>query len=525
MKRYRLLAAFLALITLLGLTLSACGQTEEPPSVPATEEATEEPATEEATEEAEPTPEPPEELEEVTLKIMLPGDRPGPMDEIVAEAERRMAEEGLNIKLDVVFVPWGADLQNISVSLAAGEAIDLAFDAPWLNIEQNISQGFYLELEDLLQEYGPRVLDTRPEMMWEANKFNGKIYGIPLGFSHWQGRSWLIRKDLREEMGFPDLMDESLEPASFEEFEEFLYAAKGAYPDMIPLSGGVEHLIYSDFDTSLRGVSAPDFEPLYRKGNDGKVYNMFDTPDPLVMDYIYKWAQWQKDGLLPQEAPTGDEYKIEYGKVIVAATNDFGVNAQVRAEVESLGGEVEWITFMEPDKKRIVNFQQWNFICVPYTSEHPERAIMFLNWAHKKENYDLLAYGIEGKHWEPVGEDEYRPLEEKYRFYPYAWIWNPELERLNADAAEFANDWNRWSMDADNFEADVLIGWNPDNEPVVNEVAQLNALRDQYWAPLLDGLVEDVDAWWEEYEQEAAPYARTVQEEYNRQIEEFLANK
>jgi putative aldouronate transport system substrate-binding protein len=124
-----------------------------------------------------------------------------------------------------------------------------------------------------------------------------------------------------------------------------------------------------------------------------------------------------------------------------------------------------------------------------------------------------------------VGEDEYRPLEEKYRFYPYAWIWNPELERLNADAAEFANDWNRWSMDADNFEADVLIGWNPDNEPVVNEVAQLNALRDQYWAPLLDGLVEDVDAWWEEYEQEAAPYARTVQEEYNRQIEEFLANK
>jgi putative aldouronate transport system substrate-binding protein len=512
-KAYRWLAALLMLVTL----LSACGQA-------ATPEMTEPDAGQDDTSaETEPTAEP--ELDEVTLKIMLPGDRPAPMDEIIAEAEKRMAEEGLNIKLDVVFVPWGADLQNITVSLAAGEEIDLAFDAPWLNLEQNISQGYYIELDDLLAEYGPRILDNRPDGMWEANKFSGKIYGIPLGFSHYQGRSWLIRKDLREEMGFEDLMPNSMEPASFEKFEEFLYAAAEAYPDMIALNGGVGHMLYADFETSLRGVSAPDFEILYRKGNDGKVYNMFDTPDPLVMDYIDKWAQWRQDELLPREAATGDEYKIEYGKVIAAATNDFGVNAQVRADVESLGGEVEWITFFPPDKKRIVNFQQWNFICVPYTSQNPERALMFLNWAHQKENYDLLAYGIEGKHWEAVGETEYRPLDEPYRFYPYAWIWNPELERLNADAAEFANDWNRWSMDASNFEADVLIGWNPNNEPVVNEVAQLNALRDQYWTPLQTGLVDDVDAWWEEYKQEALPYARAVQEEYNRQIEEFLANQ
>jgi putative aldouronate transport system substrate-binding protein len=461
-------------------------------------------------------------LDEVTLKIMLPGDRPKQMEGIIAIAEAKMAAKGINAKLDVVFVPWGADLNNISVAMAAGEEIDLAFDAPWLNIEQNIAQGFYLELDDMLAEYGPNVLRARPNLMWEANKFEDKIMGIPLGFSHWQGRSWLVRKDLREGMDFPDLMDEPLVPASWDQFVEFLYAAKEAYPDMIPMAAGWPHLVYADFDTSLRGVSAPDFRALYRKGNDGIVYTLFDDPDPLITGYINQWAQFREDGIIPQEAATGTEYDIDFGKVVSESTNDFGINTQVASGVESLGGEAEWITFMEPDKKRIVNFQQWNFICVPYTSPNPERAVMFLNWGHEKENYDLLAYGIEGQNWEAVGENEYRPLEDQYRWYPYAWVWNPTHERLNADAAEFANDWNRWSMDADNFEGDILIGWNPDDEPVLNEVSQLQALHDQYFTPLGSGLVDDVEAWWAEYEGEAAELARAVAAEYNRQIDEFL---
>jgi putative aldouronate transport system substrate-binding protein len=462
-------------------------------------------------------------LPEVTLKIMLPGDRPKQMEGIIAIAEAKMAAKGINAKLDVTFVPWGADLQNISVAMAAGEEIDLAFDAPWLNIEQNIAQGFYVELDDILAEYGPNVLNARPNLMWEANKFKDKIFGIPLGFSHYQGRSWLIRKDMREEMGFPDLMDEPLVAADWDQFVEFLYATKDAFPDMIPMSGNWTHQLFADFDTSLRGVSAPDFRALYRKGNDGVVYNLFDDPDPLVMGYIDQWAQFRKDGIIPQEAATGSEYKIEFGKVASASVNDFGISSQVAADVESLGGETEWITFMPADKKRIVNFQQWNFICVPYTSPNPERAIMFLNWAHEKENYDLLAYGIEGQNWEAVGETEYTPsAEDPYRWYPYAWVWNPTHERLNADAAEFANDWNRWSMDADNFEGDVLIGWNPNDEPVLNEVSQLEALHSQYYGPLNSGLVDDVEAWWAEYEREAADLMRTVADEYNSQIDEFL---
>ena len=69
-------------------------------------------------------------LEEVTLKIMIPGDRPSDMDLVIAEAEKRM-KDTINVKLDVVFVPWSDLAQKTQVTLASGENIDLIFDAPW----------------------------------------------------------------------------------------------------------------------------------------------------------------------------------------------------------------------------------------------------------------------------------------------------------------------------------------------------------------------------------------------------------
>lgn len=64
-----------------------------------------------------------EQLEPVTLKIILPGDRPADMNMVIAEAEKRM-EGTLNVKLDVVFYPFSDMKQKMETALAAGEEID-----------------------------------------------------------------------------------------------------------------------------------------------------------------------------------------------------------------------------------------------------------------------------------------------------------------------------------------------------------------------------------------------------------------
>lgn len=459
----------------------------------------------------------------VTLKIVLPGDRPAQMDEIIAEAESRMEADDLNIKLDVVFIPW-SDLGNISVQIAAGEPIDLAFDAPWLTMEQNISQEFYIKLDDLLVEYGQNILNTRPQAMWDHNKYGDGIYVIPMRGAGGGGKCFLVRKDIREELGFDPI-------ETMEDLEAFLYAVKEAYPDMVPMGPGPDgpaiHFMFGEHDPHIRQAGDGLDYTLYFLGNDGVVHNMFDEPAEVWFEHAERVAQWRKDGLLPQEmVPTGDTtYSIEAGNIAVSPSNDFGWQSQVEAGVNELGGELEWFTFYSRDVKPVGSFLAWNFLGVPYSAKHPVEAIQFLNWAHEKENHDLLAYGIEGENWTAVGDDEYLPNPDNaYRWFPYAWVWNPTLERMDASMPEGANDWNRWTGDPANIELDILASFKLDSEPVLNEISQLNALADQYFMSLSYGVVDDVDAWWAEYESQAAGLARTIQEEYQNQIDEYLAS-
>src|SRR4051812_35735852 len=89
----------LILVTLMASLLSACGgDSKEPKSSAASSSAEPSSSASETT----------QKLDPVTLKIMIPGDRPANMDAIIAEAEKRMADTQ-NVKLDVTFVPW-ADL-------------------------------------------------------------------------------------------------------------------------------------------------------------------------------------------------------------------------------------------------------------------------------------------------------------------------------------------------------------------------------------------------------------------------------
>ncbi len=465
--------------------------------------------------------------EEVTIRIMLPGDRPDQMDQIIAEAEARMAAEGMNTKLDIQFIPWGADLQSKpTLALAAGEEVDLVFDAPWNTLLQNTAQEFYIQLDgpdtNLLETYGPNILAARPEAMWEANKINGRVMAIPLGTVQYQGRKWMYRSDIKEEVGFGDIV-------TFEDFEAFLYAAKEGRPDMIPCSAaGVTHALYHDFDTSLRGVTNPDIRMIYRRGNDTVIRSMFDDLDPTFWGHVMRGAQWQADGLVPSELDPGDIYRTIGGRTVAEPQNGFGVTPADAAAIADIGGELGWVTFFDQSKKRVTNFLQFNFIALAHSSPNPERALAFLNWANQQENYDLLAYGIQGEHWEPVGEDEYRPNpDNNYRWFPFAWVWNPTHDRLNADLAGPANDWERWSADAANFEADMLLGFTPDNDPVINEVSQLNSLRSEFYTPLDAGLIlpEDVEDWWASYSDQAQEAAARVVEEYQRQADAFLESQ
>ena len=468
-----------------------------------------------------------ETLDPVTLKIMIPGDRPSDFDAVIAEAEKRMAGT-LNVKLDVVFVPW-ADLgQKTQVTLSSGENIDLIFDAPWLHLNQMIAGGYYEPLDELLKQYGPNIISTRSEQMMEANKYNGKIMAVPLSNSYLSGRVYYVRKDIREKLGVPEIK-------TYEQLIDLAYKIKDQMPEVTPIvthnngpmSWGQYRKVF-DYESSIKDTQIGTDGVLYHKNNDGKVYNMFDEKDSVYWSWITDARKLYEDKLIyPDVLSLKDANEIyKSGKAAILNTNDFGVNADIQSAVkQSVGGEVEAVTFFSTEPgDNISDFKAWNFLALASVSKNKERAIMFLDWANQKENYDLLAYGIEGQNWEAAGDGKYKKLNDGYSFFPFAWIWNPTNDRFLDNLDEETVRLTQFTMEADNFTKDILTGFTFDTAPVANEIAQFSSIRDKYITGISNG-VTDPDSTWEKYKEEAYGISKKIQAEMQKQIDAFLASK
>lgn len=151
--------------------------------------------------------------------------------------------------------------------------------------------------------------------------------------------------------------------------------------------------------------------------------------------------------------------------------------------------------------------------------------MMFLNWANEKENYDLLSYGIEGKHWEAVGEDKMKNLDTTgYYAFGYVWLWNPVDERTVVGGDPKNDELDAVLRNADMFTTDILAGFEFDSTPVQNEVSQYNIVDGQYYTALFNGVMDTEDTL-KKFEAEAGPALKKIQQELQRQIDEFLAAK
>jgi putative aldouronate transport system substrate-binding protein len=463
-------------------------------------------------------------LEPVTLKIMFWGNRPADMDKVLQEAERRMADT-LNVKLDVVISPVMDYFQKSQMTLAAGESVDLVWDSSLMHMDQMIASGFFEPLDDLLQKYGPNIIATRSKEMFDGNKVGGITYGIPLGSAQFLGSTYLVRQDIREKLGIAPIK-------SYDDLIKFAYAVKEKEKNVVPLlpsqSVFSEAAFRSafDYDTQIRSTQALTNNMLYYKNNDGKVYNLLDQMEPKVWDWITNARKLYNDKIIHPDVLAIKDYEAEFksGKIAIIPTHDFGVKDSFKQAIEKNvpGGKVEAVTFFDPTvKKNISNFKQWNLMFVPVSSKNKERAIQFLNWTQEKDNYDLLAYGIKGVDWEPVGEDQYKSISDGYSWFPYSWIWNPKLDRMNASDSEDVKKLNSFLKDANNFERDILTGFQFNAEPIVNELTKYKTIEDNYYTPIFNGVV-DPDQYFAKFKSEAGPTLKKIQQELQKQIDAFL---
>ena len=146
--------------------------------------------------------------------------------------------------------------------------------------------------------------------------------------------------------------------------------------------------------------------------------------------------------------------------------------------------------------------------------------------------YELTMLGIDGKHWESVGNDKYKVLDQSNFGIDNNCNWG--WKNLTITRTEFIED--RTALDDkyddmlaawnDNVKAEHLFdGFNFNTENVVTQVAAVEAALGSYFEPLINGLVDDVEGTIASLKAALdSAGMQDVIEELNKQAKEYIAN-
>lgn len=431
--------------------------------------------------------------------------------QLVEEAVNKLVKAKINATVKLKPQAMGDYQQKMNVVAASGEKFDIAWTSNWsFDYIKNASTGAFLPLDDLLQKYAPQVLKSMPDFVWNATKYKGKIYGIP-NYQTVTGREgFVVRKSYADKYG--------LDPAAikkYEDIEPFLERVKAAEPNMIPFaySKSSSPPIYA---LGIQSVAAGSFIRI----NDPNLTVTAKIGSAESDKYIETQRRWYKKGLINEDAAIAktDDEVIKTGKAVSMFHTVLAADAAATYKTKFKEDVVIIpITGFSVTTNSIITTMN----AVSRTSPNPERAAMFLNLVNTdKEIYNLLVYGIEGKHYKKVSDNVVEPVAGSGYNHNTSWVLGNTFNAyLTPDKDQKMVD--QIKKDNESATPSPLMGFYFDPDKVSAEIAAVNSVASQYGS-LLNSGAEDPAAKLQEYKAktEQAGIAKIIAEA-QRQLDEW----
>jgi putative aldouronate transport system substrate-binding protein len=149
--------------------------------------------------------------------------------------------------------------------------------------------------------------------------------------------------------------------------------------------------------------------------------------------------------------------------------------------------------FTNPGKPDLLYTFVQNINAVSSTADDPESGLKLLEWLYKsKENHDLFHYGIEGQHYNPVGDNriEYiRDEDDKQLFYLDTWMTGYlPFVRFDADAPDAQIELMTYK--SDHYVVSPIAGFIFDSANVATELTNLQTELISSIYPIKFGIVD-----------------------------------
>lgn len=457
--------------------------------------------------------------------------KPQPDDALVEGKLNEFFKEKINATVKLQPIASSDYKTRTELMMNTGEKMDLVFTASWLNFFGNITKGAFLELDDLLAKYGQGIQDRLNPLYLEAPRLKGKLYAIPTNKEITQGKALTYRKDIVDKYQIPvDSINNMVD------LEPWMEKIKAGEPGIIPyyVAGGSGNFGggFMMYETSgnYRPIGpAPAKTPMflldYKSSSEMKVKSVLD---PEIVDInkkeLAEFRTYYEKGLINADAATSTTNIADLqkqGKIwLQTATWKPGADIEMK---NSTNGQYDYVSHVVEEPIVTTDLAAGSMFAISRTSKDPDRAMMVLNYLHTDPYViNLLVNGIEGKHYEKVGENRIKPIPDSGYSPGISWVVGNQLLNylLPGQPDDLYTSWEKFNNEATRF---PLMGFVFDEASVKNEITQITAVVTEYQS-IFTGAVKNPDKLLDERNAKLkAAGIEKVQAELQKQIDTWWA--
>jgi putative aldouronate transport system substrate-binding protein len=380
-------------------------------------------------------------------------------------------EEKIGVRIEIKQAGWSDAAQRFTTMINAGEYFDILFvDQSTYN--RFVSLGAFADISGLLETEAPGLWKYIPPVLWDGVKVKGRIYSVPTykdssktGYYFWDHK--YVEKygiDLKQ-TGWAYL-DDVFRRMKAGEGRRF-------YPMVLARSSN--NFVFDIYDSL-----AADFPPLGVRLDDvnRRVVNTLEQPE--IIEAFRYLHEWYEAGIINPDANMVDEWPKNRPFFIAQAW------PAVAASYATSGGieQYDAARFFEPSYS--TDSIQGSMNAVSVNSKYKKEALRFLELVNTDPKLrDMIAYGIEGKHFSYVNDGK-----AVHRIRTDWPLVNYQEGSYFIETPEDTVPPGYWEeVLGQNEEAvpSVLLGFMLDLEPVQMEVSNCRGVFEKYGVDLNTG--------------------------------------
>lgn len=445
---------------------------------------------------------------DVKIVWYVGGDEQPDISSVMSAINEKLHKE-LGVQLELKFVEWKNYSDKMNMLFSGGDNFDLCFTSTWSNdFMMNASGGLYLELNSYLEGDNKKLKDSIPSFVWDDAKINGNIYAVPNYQVCYYQECALTPKRLADKY---NLDISSIKKLS--DIEPYLAQLKKNEPDIHPFNP------WGFTADTISYKSLPSISSLAVNVDEGetKLYSKYETKEYREMLHLFR--DYYEKGYIRSDI---------LADISTAAGTKYGVwcsSSKPGSNVDNLqlyGEEVVEIPLQTP--YIAMGAAQAAMTAVSKNSKHPAETVKLLELVNTdKELYNMICFGIEGKHYEKIDDDMIRIFTDKGYVPNEAWVFGNQFNAYYIEGQQ-KGSWEETDRINRTAKRSVYRGFTVDFSKIKSNVAKLRAVENEYKYIVLG--TEEPDALLKEFVGKMKEAGLDeVYEEVQMQMNDFLNNK